>query len=391
MITIADDAFGDVTLNVLVIRNTSLTLLSNQWINGFRSLKILDKRGIKVIGLPKSATNDFRKLATIYTDDLRLCCVLKNIHGCQSDRRSKVRCRLFSHSIVSPVLIVLSTTISVFIMTSLWCVFKLFANSSPSHQLIHCSILLNRLLCACYVLAIAIIDVIHGEYYIFWYTSLSNRLACQISSVMLSSGMVMSNFSISLLDYITHMAVTGMLYKPGSAYSKVKVILFSSHLFVITAFTMLIYLTHDLVNHQLSAHQLSSSPLGLSFVNYNWLGVGRIGPVTVAIVIVISFLHSIFVIYTKTHSSGKCVHSMASTEIDNHKARLIKLLTTLCHSTVLRSLECLPTISLIFLAVCGTDISLEIQLVSILASASFGCLCNTTTSIWKQMFSQKRK
>ena len=219
LIGIADDAFEGVTLNVLILRNTSITSLSNEWMNKFHDLKILDKRGIQLIDLPKSVVYTFKKLDALYTDDLRLCCVLKNIQGCHGDKRSRDRCRVLS--IVGPILILLSSTITVFIMTSLWCVFKLFANSSPSQYLIHSSIMLNRLLCVCYVLAIAIIDVIHGEYYIFWYTSLSSRLDSQILVVMVSSGMVMYNLSISLLDYITEKAVTGMFFQQGSAYSKV--------------------------------------------------------------------------------------------------------------------------------------------------------------------------
>ena len=281
---------------------------------------------------------------------------------------------------------VLAFATAIFIMISLWCVYKFFATSKPSQYLIHSSILINRLFCVCYVISIVIIDVIYGEHYIFWYTSLSSRFVCLILSVMLSSGMVMYNLSISLLDCITQMAVTSMLFNQGSVYSKVRISLFSSHLLVVTAFTMLIFLTHDLINHRLSPNRLCSTPLGFSLVAYNWLRVDSVCPVIIAIIIFISFVYSIFtniVIYIKTYSSGKCVQSMAST-IGNHRNKLIHLFTTLCLSTVFRSLECLPTIFLVFLILWGTDISLETQLVSILASVCSGCLCNMTLSVWKR-------
>ena len=392
LISIEDDAFGGVTLNVLLIRNILLLSLSNQWINGFHSLKLLDIRGVELIDLPINTIYALSKLEMIYTHDIRLCCVLKNVHGCHEDMRGSAGCRLLPHSIVAPVLILLASAITVFIMISLWCVYKLFANSRPSQYLIHSSILINRLLCVCYVTSIVVIDVIHGEHYIFWYTSLSSKYVSQILSVMLSCGIVMYNLSISLLDYIIQMSVAGMLYKQGSPYSKVRIVLFSSHLFVITTFTLLIFLTHDLISPQISDNRLSSTPLGVLLVSYNWLAVGPVGQISIAIIILISFLYSIItnnIIYTKTRSSGRRVQLMASTKIDNHRERLIKLLSTLCYSTVLRSMECFLTISIVVLTACGADISLETLLISMLASVSFGCLCNMTTSIWKQMFSKK--
>ena len=386
--SIADDAFRGGTLSVLVIRNTCLRSLSNEWINGFHGLKILDIRGVELVDLPKTTTNRFYKLDMINTDDVRLCCVLKNVHGCYEDMRTRTTCHLLSHSIVGPMFILLASTISVCITISMWRVYRLFANSRPSQYLIHTSILLNRLLCVCYILAIAIIDIIHGEHYIFWCTTLSCRFSHQVLYIIISSGMVMYNISTSLLDYITQMAVTGMLTITGSA--RVRLFLFSSQIFVITAFTMLITLTHNLFNNHVSANRLCSTQLGLPFSDFNWL---RVGSVIIATIILISFAYSILakiVIFAKTYSSGIRVQSMASTDIDSHRTRLIRLLSTLCHSAVFRSLECLPTMSLVFLTVCGTDISLETQLVSILTSVSFGCLYNTTAMVWKRMFSQKQ-
>ena len=393
LISIADDAFRGVSSNVLIIRKTRLISLSNQWINGFHSLKLLDIQEVELHDFQENTVYSLNTLEMIYTQDIRLCCVLKNVHGCHEAKMGIAGCRLLSNSIVGPVLIVLASATAVFIMISLWYIYKFYANSSPSQCLIQTSILINRLLCVCYVISIVIIDAIHGEYYIFWRTSLSSRFLYQVLYIFLSSGMVMSNVTTSLLDHITQMAVTGMPYTQGPAYSKVRIFLFSSHLLVITLFIMLILFTHDLLNNRFSANRLCSTALGLSLVNYNWSAVCPVAPVIIAITNLISYVYSIFaniVIYTKTHSSGKRVQSVASTEIDNHSARLVKLLTTLCHSTVFRSLECLPTISIVVLAVCGTGISLETQLVLILTSVSFGCLCNTTASVWKRKFSHRR-
>ena len=393
LISIADDAFRGVSLSVLIICNTGIISLSNQWINGLYSLKLFDIRGVELVDLQGKAVSSLSKFEMIYTHDIRFCCVLKNVHGCHEDTRGSAGCRLLSHSIVAPVLIVLASAIAVFILISLWCVYKFSANSRPSQYLIHSSILMNRLFCVCYVLSIVTIDMIHGEHHIFWYTSMSSKLVYQVLYIFLSSGMVMAHVTISLLDHITQLAVTGMPFTRGPAHSQVRICLFSSHLLVITLFTMLIFFTHDLLNHRCSANRLCSTPLGLPCVNYNWSAFCPVAPVIIAIIILVSFVYSIFtniVIYTKTYSSGKQVQSMTTTAIDNHRARLIKLLSTLCHSTIFRSLECLPTISIVFLTVCGTDISLETQLVSILASVSSGCLCYTTASVWKRMFNRKR-
>ena len=96
LISIADDAFGGVTLNVLIIRNTLLISLSNKWINGFHDLKILDIRGVELIDLQENAVYGLNKLEMIYTDDIRLCCVLKNVHGCHEDKMGGVGCHLLS-------------------------------------------------------------------------------------------------------------------------------------------------------------------------------------------------------------------------------------------------------------------------------------------------------
>ena len=391
LISIADDAFRGVALYVLIIRNTRLTSLSNQWISRIEGLKILDKRGVKVTDFRKTTAYSLTRLEMVYTDDVRLCCVLNNVHGCHDDTRSPVRCRLLSHSNVGPVLILIATAISVFIIISLWCVFKLFANSRPSQFLIHSSILLNRLLCVCFLISIAIIDVIHGEHYIFWYTSLSSRLVCQSLSVILCCGMVMSNLSTSLVDYITQMAVTGMLSIQGSIYSRVKIFLFSSHFLVITGFTLLIFGTQDFLKHQVSTNQLCNTPLGVSLADHKWLGIG---PVIIAITILLSFIYSVFsnsVICVQVYASGKRVQSMASTEIDIHKTRMFKLLKTLSYSIVFRSLECLLTVCIIFSKVCDRDINLETQLMAIITSLSFGCFGNTIPSVWYLMLGQKRR
>ena len=389
LISIADDAFRGVVLYALIIRNTLLTSLSNRWISRLEGVDILDKRGVKLVDFLKTTANSLKRFKMVYTNDVRLCCVLNNVRGCHDDTRSRVGCRLLSHSNVGPVLILIATAIAVFIMISLWCVFKLFANSRPSQYLIHSSILLNRLICVCYVISIAIIDVIHGEHYIFWYTSLSSRLVCQGLSVILSGGMVMSNLSTSLLDYITQMAVTGMLSIQGSAYSKVRIFLFYSHFLIITGFTLLIFWTHDIPNHQVSTNQRCNAALGVSLVDYKWLGIG---PVILVITNLISFIYSVFansVIYAQTYASGRRVQSMASKEIDIHKTRMFKLLKTLSYSIVFRSLECLLTVSTIFSKVYGTDVSIEIQLMVIIASVSFGCFGNTIPSVWYQKLSRK--
>ena len=48
LVNIADDAFKDISLNILVIKDTLLSPITGKWLDGFYSLNTLDMRGVKI-------------------------------------------------------------------------------------------------------------------------------------------------------------------------------------------------------------------------------------------------------------------------------------------------------------------------------------------------------
>ena len=387
---IANDAFRDVSLNVLVLRNTDLSSLSGKWVHRFYHLKALDARGVKLLYLSQTDAKILNELEIVYTDDIKLCCILQNIHRCYGYKGNSRNCfRLLSHSLASPILLFFAITILIFILISMWFVAKLFAVSKPIQCLLHNVILTNRSLCLLYVVSIITIDGFHGKHYILWYGSLVNRFVCQGLSIILSSGLVMSNIATSLLDHIAHMAVTRMLFSEIDKKPMVILILFSLHVLMITGFSVITFWTDNKIHHEISANHICGAPLGLSLADYTWTVTG---PVFLSIVISFSLIYSIYTyvaIFKSSYSSGKLVQSMASTEINIHKKRLHKLMKTLSYSMAFRFLECWPIACIVILNVYGTGISFETGLMSIITAIVFGCIGGTLPSIWFPMYKPK--
>ena len=390
LLDIADDAFKDISLNVLILSKAPLSSLSGKLIRGFRSLKTLDKRGVKLSYLSQSLVDGLRELETVFSDDTRLCCLLKNANNCENQNAASRRCfRLLSHSSVAPILTVLVITIIFFITLSLWFAAKLHANSRPVQWLLYNTVLINKSLCVFYCLAIAIIDKFHGKYYIFWYTSEYNQLLYQGLSITFSNGMIMSNIAASLLDHIACKAVSRSLLIERNATLNIKIILFSLHFLVITGYTVFTILLEDEINHRFLTNYMWGAPLGVPFNDYKWFATG---PLFLSLIIFLTLTYSVLTyiaIYRHTYVSGKRVQTIAATGIDMHQIRLYELLKTLSRSAMYRSLECLPIIFIILVKVWGTDIGLEFQLMSIMMSVTFGCIGTTLKSVWYPMFNQR--
>ena len=392
LVNIADDAFRDISLNVLILRKTQLTSLSGHWVQSFYNLHALDTRDVKLSHLSQTAVNSLNELEIVYTNDIKLCCILQNIHRCHDYKKSHRNCfRLLSHSLVSHMLIFFTITILIFILISIWFVAKLFVVSKPIQFLLHNVILVNRSLCLLYVVSIVTIDGFHGKHYVLWYGSSVNGFVCQGLSIILSSGLVMSNIATSLMDHIAHMAVTRMLFGKIDKMPMVKLLLFSSHFLMITGFSVISFFNNSKLYHETSTNHMCSAPLGLPFDEYTWAVTG---PVFLFIIISFSLTYSIYThiaIFKSSLSSGRLVQSIASTKTDIHKKRLLKLIKTLSVSTAFRFLECLPIACIIILNVCGMDISFETELMSILSATMFGCIGSTLPSVWFPMYNQRCK
>ena len=392
LVNIANDAFRDISLNILILRNIHLSSLSGQWVQSFYNLKALDIRGVIFSYLSQTDANSLNEMETVYTDDTKLCCILQNTRRCHDVKGNNRKCfRLLSNSFVRAILILFAITLLILISISMWFVAKYVSISNSVQGLLHNTILINRFLCVLYVLSIAIIDGFHGKHYILWYGSLINRFICEGLSIILSSGLVMSNIATSFLDHIAYMAVTHMLFSETDTKSMIKLVLFSLHVLVITGFSVVTFLTKGKMYHGLTAIHMCSAPLGLPFDEYTWTACG---PVFLSVVILFSLTYSIYTfiaIYKKSYSSGRLVQSMASTEIDIHKKRLRKLKKTLSISMAFRCLECLPVASIIILNEYGADISFETELMSIITVIMVGCIGGTLPSVWFPMYRQRRK
>ena len=343
---IDDDAFRGISLNVLILRNTIFSSYSAQWIFGIVSLKTLDKRGVNLLHLSKAEIARLGELETLYTDDTRLCCFLKNTKGCYEYTRHSVRCfRLLSHSVLGPILIFVAFAIFVFIAISMWCVEKLFTIPGSLQYLLHKTILINRFLFIVYVLAITSIDIFHGISYIFWYTSLSNKFVCQGLSILISTYIVTANVSTSVLDHIAYMAISRILFNKNYVHSNAKKLVFGGHFLMLAGFSFHTLMVGEGFHENFSPSYLCNAPLGLAFHEYEWAATG---PVILAVIIFLSLTHSIFTyvaIFKNTYFSGKGVQRMISKDV--RQSRLLDLLKTLSHSTTFRCLECLPIIYIV--------------------------------------------
>ena len=392
LVDIADDAFKDISLNVLVIKDTLLSSISGQWIDGFYTLKALDIRRVKLNHFSHDAANSLNRLEAVYTDDPKICCILSNIIACHDHMSLRLKCSLIMfRAILSPILMFTTVTILVFITFSLWLVANQFIVTRPVQHLLHNRILINRSLCVFYVLAIVVIDSFQGKHYIFRHRSLSNKLLCQVLQVILSCGILMCAISTSLLDHIAYMAVSRMQFNKNEVHGVVKKLLCLMHFLVITIFSLITSVLYMNLDFLYSDHYLCGAAFGKSF-NDQALSVA--GPVFSSIGIILSLAHSIFtysVILKNAYSSGKRVQTMSSTNIDKQWPRLFKLLKTLSHFIAFRSLECLPIISIVFLELHGTDVSIETKLMSIIISIVLGCVGNTIPLVWYPTLRQNNK
>ena len=337
LVDIADDAFRDISLNVLVIKDTLLSSMSGQWIDGFYSLNTLDKRGVDLSHFSHNSVNSLNKLELVYTDDPKLCCILKNLKFCHDKMSIPLRCSLLlPRAILSPILILTTVTILGFITLSVWLVGKLFDVTRSVQCLLHMDILVNRSLCMIYVLATVSIHIFHGKHYIFWYRSLLSKLFCQGLHVIFSCGIVMSHISTSLLDHVAYMAVSRMQFDENDVHRMVKKLLCLLYFLVITVFRLITFVFDKQLDLKFSDHHLCGAALGASFNGHE---LSSTGPTILSIVVVLSLVHSICSyssILLQAYSSGKRVQIMTSAKINLHWTKLFKLMKTLSQSTAFR-------------------------------------------------------
>ena len=94
LVDIADDAFKDISLKVLVIKDTLLSSITGHWIDGFYSLNALDKRGVKLNRFSQAAGKSLIELESVFADDPKLCCILRNVKLCHDHISIALRCSL---------------------------------------------------------------------------------------------------------------------------------------------------------------------------------------------------------------------------------------------------------------------------------------------------------
>ena len=387
LVDIADDAFTGITLEVLVIKDTYLSSMTWYWIDGFYSIKSLDIRGVKLDYLSYSAVDSINELEIVYAEDPMLCCILSNIKACPSHTKSRLQCSIpLSRAILSPILIFITAASLVVITISTVLISQLYAVSRPVQCMLHNSILMNRALCVLYILVTEVLDLNHRKHNVFGSSSLLSKFFCQGLHVIFSSGVVMSNISTSLLEYITHNVVSRMLFNENYVHGQLKKLLGLMHILMIKVFSLItLVLDKKLVPRKLTDN-LCGNPLGV-FVNGYELSV--IGPAILSIALLLSLIYSIYTystIFKYAYISVKSVQTMTSTKMNVHQSRLFKLLKTLVHFTAFRSLECLLIMCIVLTKLYGTHVSVEMESLSIMSSVILGLIGNTMPTVWYLIF-----
>ena len=254
----------------------------------------------------------------MYSDDPKLCCFLGNTNVCHDHINIQLRCSLLLSPAILKIILVFTTIAILFFTTcSFWLVAKTFGISRSVQRLLHNSILINRSLCVFCVLVIVVVDVFHGKHYIMWYRSLSSKLLCQALQVIISSGIMMSNISTSLLDHITYMAVSRMLFNENDVHGIVKKLLCLMHFLVMTVFSLIAYVLNKELDPRFSKNHLCDVALGVHFNDHAW---SVTGPVFLSIGVILSLTHSICsytAILKNVYSSGKRMQTMAPTKSIN--------------------------------------------------------------------------
>ena len=187
------------------------------------------------------------------------------------------------------------------------------------------------------------------------------------------------------------MAVRHLIYVENDDYTNARIFLLLSFFLIIAGLAIFPLLLDKNIPFQEIENHAYSSCLGFSGYASNW---AAIGPVHVCIINLSSLTYSILTycaIYRKTYLSGKLVQAVTSSESGMLPPKLFKLLKTLAHSTMFRSLECMPVLCIGFAKLCGAHIHLDIQLVSILISVMCGCCNSTITPVWYPMLTKRYK
>ena len=133
--------------------------------DGFNNLKALDNQEVKLNYFSHAAVNRLNELEAVYTDDAKLCCIVRNMKVCHDNKSIHLSYSLLLFPVILKHVLICSTiTILFFTTMSLWVVANQFAITRSLQYLLHNSILINRSLCVFYVLATEIVDIF------FWQT-----------------------------------------------------------------------------------------------------------------------------------------------------------------------------------------------------------------------------
>ena len=196
----------------------------------------------------------------------------------------------------------------------------------------------------------------------------------------------MSNISTSLLDYITYNAVSRMLFNENYVHGQLKKLLALIHILIITVFSLITLVLDKKLVPRMLTDNLCGNPLGVFFNGYELL---VIGPAILSTALLLSLTHSIYTystIFKYAYISVKSVQTMTSTKMNVHQSRLFKLLKTLVHCTVFRSLECLLIMCIVLTKLYGTHVSVEMEFLSIMSSVILGFIGNTMPTLWYLIF-----
>ena len=379
---ISDGAFQKLYLQVLVIRNTSLSVLSDNIFGGMRRLRLFDMEGIHLEYADKGLSEALISADGIYADDTRLCCIVHNVKNCQNGNKISTPClRILFEYFVSPVLTLLGISIIMFNGISVWVNYKSIMNKKPVQYILNCIILGGGILCGCYILIISLADSYYGERYVINSMLWENNFLCRTLFVLVYTGPCFIIISTTMFQHIAYLAITKIAFNVDDINDFVyKTLLFS--ISAVMANSILWAVLQDDLNHLCSVVDTKWS---------NFVSVFSIIPLI--FIMITSFLHSTYIhvcMYKCVYGMTQAIKIKMSSDSIQHNHRLLGMLKTLFQAIAFRALECLPIPCVVLLTVCGMDIRPEINLVALLVSISVASVWNTGRYIWNPFSNLKR-
>ena len=202
-----------IPLYLLSIANLGLPMHSDSWLLRMTELRILDMTGVFFSTLNQLPHEILHSLPTIYTNDVRLCCILSNVEKCYQNYNSNFCKRLLLHKTMGPFLLMTGISILLFSGFTMRLGIKIhLKNKNILKFVLIMTILIYTLISVFYLITHASVDSFLRNRYIMMQLSWMKCNRCKEMSIFLSIGMALSTTSTLILNHIAYKVVTGMAF-----------------------------------------------------------------------------------------------------------------------------------------------------------------------------------